>query len=59
MTSKDLSFELTPEDSELVDYIREHRKDSAELRNEIDRPINKALSEHDRLVEAERILNRG
>lgn len=56
---KALPFELDSESLELADYIREHRKDSAELRNQIDKPSNKALSEHQRLVDAERILNRG
>ena len=50
---------LTPEDEELATYIRAHRKDSAELRNQIDAPNNKTLSEHNSLIEAERILNRG
>ncbi len=57
--TKAIYYELDSESLELADYIREHKRDSAEHRNRIDRNTNQAKIEHARLIEAERVLNRG
>lgn len=57
--TKAISFELDSESLELAEYIRKHKRDSAEHRNRIDRNANQAKIEHARLIDAERVLNRG
>lgn len=52
---KPLEFELTESDLELVGYIQHHLHDSRNMRNTIELP----RTEHERLVKAESILNRG
>lgn len=54
-----LDFILTDEDSELVEFIREHAGDQRKHRNEIEHRRLVACDEHKRLVQAECILNRG
>ena len=57
--TREIYFELDSESLELAEYIRKHKRDSAEHRNRIDRNANQVKIEHARLIEAERVLNRG